>query len=306
MSRRFLFVAGIGFILAVSGVAANRALTNLAQAAEQNQSHHTSAPHVTSGHPITGFGGNAHTNVTRSTTTKRGLSATAPHAAAMIVHQADPVLKTAALANTSKVQQQLAAQGQTHPWHHHHHHWLWGDYGYLPTNASSVVVGVPTGNTLTVTNNAGLGTGLGYGTVVLQSRAQRAAQRHGLSVGGLSVVGPVVNSRLVTVRLAGVASPMVGQPFASQSQQHLTALAMGKPVRIFQTGVDPSGAVVGQVFLVGMGTNLNERQLRDGMAFNSVGDGFTPTLAAAEEAALMARAGMWNGKPPIAPWLLTP
>lgn len=72
-------------------------------------------------------------------------------------------------------------------------------------------------------------------------------------------------------------------------------------MHIFQTGVDPNGTVVGQVFLAGSGTNLNERQLRDGMAFNSVNDGFAPTLAAAEESALMARAGLWNGKRPIAP-----
>ena len=309
MSQRFLFVAGMGFFLGVSGMVASRALTNFAQAAEQNQTHHSSAPHVSTPHPVGGFGGNAHTNTIRSTTIKHGANANGSHLAAMTVHPADPVLKTAALANSSKVQQQLAANGQTHHWHHHHHHdWLWGQYGYLPTNASSVVVGVPTGNTLTVTNNAGFGAGfgLGYGTVVVQSRAQRAAQRHGLSVGGLPVVGPVVNPGTVTVRLAGVASPMVGQPFATASQQHLAVLSMGKPVRIFQTGVDPSGAIVGQVFVVGTGMNLNERQVRDGMAYNTVGDGFTPMLAAAEEAALMARAGMWNGKPPIAPWLLTP
>jgi endonuclease YncB( thermonuclease family) len=309
MSQRFLFVTGIGFILGVSGIAATRALTNFAQAAEQNQSHHASPPQVSTGRSVSGFGGSARTNTIRSATTKHGANVAGPHVAATMVHPAEPVLKTAALANSSKVQQQLAAQGQTQHWHHHHHHdWLWGQYGYLPTNASSVVVGVPTGNTLTVTNNAGFGAGfgLGYGTVVLQSRAQRAAQRHGLSIGGLPVVGSVANPGTVTVRLAGVASPMVGQPFATVSQQHLAALSMGKPVRVFQTGVDPTGAIVGQVFVVGTGTNLNERQLRDGMAYNTVGDGYTPMLAAAEEAALMARAGMWNGKPPIAPWLLTP
>ncbi len=177
MSRRFLFVAGIGCILGVSGIAATRALTNFAQAAEQNQSHHSSPPQVSTGRSVTGFGGSAHTNTIRSTTTKHGAKVTGPQVAATMVHPAEPVLRTAALANSSKVQQQLAAQGQTQHWHHHHHHdWLWGQYGYLPTNASSVVVGVPTGNTLTVTNNAGFGAGfgLGYGTVVLQSRAQRA------------------------------------------------------------------------------------------------------------------------------------
>lgn len=297
MSPRFLFVAAIGFILVLSEIGANHA--------GQTQSQHpSSAPHVSMGRSSSrGFVGGAHTNTIRSTQ-KNVVNANGQHVSPMAVHRADPVLKGAAQATSSKVQQQLSANGQWHHWHHHH--WAWGQYGYLPTNGSSMVVGVPNGNSLTVTNTAGLGTGLGYGTVFLQSRAQRVAQHHGLSVAGVPVVAPVVNTGFMTVRLAGVASPTAGQAFAGQSQQHLASLAMGRHVRVFQTGVDPTGAIVGQVFLAGSGVNLNERQLRDGMAFNNVSDGFSPALAAAEESALMARAGLWNGKRPLAPWLLTP
>jgi endonuclease YncB( thermonuclease family) len=305
MSQRFLFVAGLGLVLALSEIGANHAGQQQNQSHPNNSAHVTSnSAHVTSGHAAGGFsGGAAHTNVSRATA-KTVVNSSGQHVSVMAVHRADPVLKSAAQATSSKVQQQLSANGQLHHWHHHN--WRWGEYGYLPTNASSMVVGVPTGNTLTITNNAGLGYGNGYGTVFVQSRAQRAAQRNGLSVAGIPVVGPVLNQGVVTVRLAGVASPMVGQPFAAQSQQHLASVAMGRHVRVFQTGVDPTGAIVGQVFLAGSGTNLNERQLRDGMAFNSVNDGFSPALAAAEEAALMAHAGLWNGKRPIAPWLMTP
>ena len=304
MSQRFLFVAGIGSILALSQIVASHAVPGLAQAGQQNQPQHSSnPPHVSVGRSGTGFSGGAHTNSIRSTT-KSVVNGSGQPVSLMAVHRADPVLKSAAQATSSKVQQQLSANGQWHHWQHHH--WNWGEYGYLPTNASSMVVGVPTGNSLTVTNSAGLGAGLGYGTVVVQSRAQRVAQHRGLSVAGMPVVGPVANQSFVTVRLAGVASPIAGQPFAAQSQQHLAAIAMGRPVRIFQTGVDSTGAIVGHVFLAGTGMNLNERQLRDGMAFNSVSDGFAPSLAAAEESALLAHAGLWNGKRPIAPWLSTP
>jgi endonuclease YncB( thermonuclease family) len=303
MSQRFLFVAALGLLLGVPAIVANHANTNLAQASQQNQPQHSSTPHVSMGHA----GGGGHTNTVRPTG-KSALNGIGKNAGAMTVHHGDAVLKSAVQASSSKVQQHLTANGQLHHWHHDHHHWRWGEYSYLPTNSSSMVLGVPTGNTLTVSNSAALATGVGTGfdTVVVQNRAQRIAQHRGLSVGGIPVVGPVMNQGYVTVRLAGVAAPTLGQPYSAQSQQHLAALAVGKHVRIFQTGVDPNGTVVGQVFLAASGTNLNERQLRDGMAFNSVNDGFAPTLAAAEESALMARAGLWNGKRPIAPWLVTP
>ena len=215
------------------------------------------------GHGGGGFGGSTHTNTVRPTS-KGALNGISKNAGPMTVHHGDAVLKSAVQASSSKVQQQLTASGQLHQWEHrYHHHWRWGEYGYLPTNSSSMVVGVPTGNTLTVTNSTALATGVGtgFGTVVVQNRAQRIADRRGLSVGGIPVVGPVMNQGYVTVRLAGVAAPTAGQPYATQSQQHLAALAVGKHVRIFQTGVDPNGTVVGQVFLAGSGTNLNERQL---------------------------------------------
>jgi endonuclease YncB( thermonuclease family) len=304
MSQRFLSVAAFGLLLCVPAIVANRVTTNLAQASQQNQPQHASAPHVNTSRAGGSFGGNVHSNTVRSTG-KSAVNGTEHTPGSMTVHHGDAVLKSAVQANTSKVQQQLTANGQFHHWHHHHH-WNWGEYGYLPTNTSSMVVGAPSGNTLTVTNTAGLANGLGVGTVVTQSRAQRIAQHRGLSVGGISVVGPLANQGFMTVRLAGVAAPASGQAYSTQSQQHLASIAIGRHVRIFQTGVDPNGTIVGQVFLAGSGMNLNERQLRDGMAFNSVNDGFAPSLAAAEEAALMAHAGLWNGKRPVAPWLTTP
>ena len=304
--------SGYGLILGVSGIAASRADTaNLRGPAEQTQTHHSSALHVSTPLPAGGFGGERTHKHNSFDNHKAGANArrvprgrndgpsgrarfedgrsrpTVPKSNSNWLLAARHIIGTTIITTTGS-----GASTATFPPMRP----AWSSSSYRK-------------HTLAVTNNAGFAAGFGLG--YWHSRGAIAssaghAQRHGLSVGGLPVVGPIVNPGTVTVRLAGVASPVAGQPFAAASQQHLAALSMGKPVRIFQTGVDPSGAIVGQVFVVGTGMNLNERQVRDGMAYNTVGDGYTPMLAAAEEAALMARAGMWNGKPPIAPWLLTP
>ncbi|HUE17337.1 MAG TPA: thermonuclease family protein [Planctomycetaceae bacterium] len=166
--------------------------------------------------------------------------------------RSNAVLKAALTTHSSKVEQHL--HNSAH-WHHWRHAWAWGVYAYLPTNASNMVVGVPSGNTLSVTSAAG------------------GTQR---------------------VRLAGVGAPVVGQAFFSESQGNLEALANGQHVRVFPVGTDVDGAVVAQVFL-DSGLYLNERQIQSGMAWNAVDDGFDPSLAGAEEVAQSGGAGMWGG-----------
>jgi len=176
-------------------------------------------------------------------------------------HRANAVLKAEVLAHSSKVQQHL--QLARH-WHHWHQHWVWGANFYVPVHTAGLVVGVPSGNTLSVTNAAG-------------------------------VAQPV--------RLFGVAAPLPGQAFFSESKENLSEQALQRYVRVFQVGVDPNGVMVGQVFLQDTGTDLSEKQIRDGMAWNLVDDGFSPNLVNAEESAQTARAGLWSDDYPIAPWI---
>ncbi len=306
MSHRFLFAVAVASLVVLSDFQADRPKTNSAQAAEQNKSQHAAAPQV---HSSVGFTGNARMS-SPNVIIKNGVR-TRPLPPGMLgAHATNAVLKGAVQANSSKVQQHLAASGNLHHWHHHH--WHWGNYNYLPASASGVVVGVPNGNTLMVTNGAGLASNVGLAGVTTPAanhvtRSGRVVQS-GVHAGvAVPLTGGFVNAgNAVPVRLTGVASPVAGQTFFSEAQQHLAAMAIGKHVRVFQTGVDSTGAIVGQVFLAGSGVNLNERQLRDGMAFHSVNNGFSPSLAAAEEAALMAHAGLWKGQHPVAPWLLTP
>jgi micrococcal nuclease len=175
------------------------------------------------------------------------------------------VLGTEMLAHASRMEHHFHRH-EWHRWHHWHHHWIWGAVVFLPVSHSGLVTAVPNGNTLSVMN------------------AANVPRR---------------------VRLAGVAAPVAGQGFFSESQHHLAALALNKHVRVFSVGADADGTTVARVFLRD-GTYLNERQLRDGMAWNLADDGFDGGLGSAEQVAMAARAGLWTQNLPLAPWLATP
>jgi endonuclease YncB( thermonuclease family) len=163
-----------------------------------------------------------------------------------------PVLKTFVLKNASKVERHLHNSNRLHHWHQN---WVWGVYAYLPAYQTNTVVGVPTGNSVAVSN--------GIGTV----------QR---------------------VRLAGVGAPMPGQALFSESRENLDGIANGQHVRVFQVGIDPDGAIVGQVFL-DSGEYVNAKQISQGMAWYAVDDSLDDNLAAAEQGAQGSALGMWGG-----------
>lgn len=289
MGHRYLLFVFVTLSILVSQLAAGKTKTDTAgslfKVASHSSTSHASTPHASTPHSTTSHSSSAHTNSSHTTGThsssahtntahgntlhsaSQTMSAGHPtlqHPSMRGPQHANAVLRAEMLSHWSRVQQHLYSAAYWHHWHHWHHAWMWGVYGWLPANSSNLVVGVPSGNTLSVTNAGGV------------------AQR---------------------VRLAGVASPLAGQAFFSESQEHLSELANQKHVRVFQTGVDPDGSIVAQVFLRDSGVYLNERQIRDGMAFNTVDDGAAPTLASAEEEAQGARAGLWSTDSPIAPWL---
>jgi endonuclease YncB( thermonuclease family) len=151
--------------------------------------------------------------------------------------------------------------------HKWHRPWVRNATVYVrPATVAGPVVAVPSGDTLLVANAAGV------------------TQR---------------------VRLAGVAAPVAGQPFFSESQESLEALANGQYVSVYQVGADDD-TMVAQVFLRGSNTYLNDAQIRDGMAWNLADDGDAPDLASAEEDAQTRRAGLWADDDPIAPWIQFP
>jgi endonuclease YncB( thermonuclease family) len=207
---------------------------------------HPNLPHANTAHLVNG--GNANQLPTKNGIVQlHRLNMKGPQ------HLPSSVLRAEVLKNSSKIQQHLHQHEHWHHWNYWHHFpWAWGVYGYLPTNSTNTVVGVPRGNSLSVSG---------------------IPQR---------------------VRLAGVGAPVLGQAFFSESKGSLEALAGGQPVRVFPVGTDFDGAMVAQVFL-DSGTNVNEQQIRSGMAWNAAEDGFDPALASAEEQAQMSGSGLWGG-----------
>ena len=105
------------------------------------------------------------------------------------------------------------------------------------------------------------------------------------------------------VRLYGVASPMNGQGFFAASQESLSNLANQKYVNVYRVGTDPDGTMVAHVYLRGSNIYLNDRQIRDGMAWNLADDGMASDLASTEENAQVQHSGLWADENPVAPWL---
>jgi micrococcal nuclease len=174
-------------------------------------------------------------------------------------------MRAAFLSRTSQTEQQLRSVHHAHFQHHLHDQWRWGAALFVPVpTAAGLVTGVPNGSTLTVLNRANV------------------PQR---------------------VRLFGAASPLQNQAFFSASQEHLAGLADQQFVNVYEVGTDPDGTMVAQVFLRDSTIYLNDRQIRDGMAWNFADDGFAPDLASAEEDAQARRAGLWADEYPTAPWL---
>jgi endonuclease YncB( thermonuclease family) len=108
------------------------------------------------------------------------------------------------------------------------------------------------------------------------------------------------------IRLAGIDAPEKSQPFGNRSKQHLSGLVFGKTVEVEATKKDRYERTIGKVIIAGRDANLN--QLKAGMAWHykkyeseqSATD--RTAYSQAEEAARIARAGLWRDPTPIPPW----
>jgi endonuclease YncB( thermonuclease family) len=112
------------------------------------------------------------------------------------------------------VAQKLAARRH----HHHFRPWVWGFFPVGVYGLAGRVVSVPSGNSLMVTNAAGVPT---------------------------------------RVRLFGAVAPMAGQ-FAIASKGQLESEVGGRFVHVHQTGVDLDGAIVAKVFHAGSYVNRDQ------------------------------------------------
>ena len=105
-----------------------------------------------------------------------------------------------------------------------------------------------------------------------------------------------------TIRLHGIDTPEHGQPFGTRAKQFTSSAAFGKVVSVQVTDVDRYGREV-RIVTLPDGSNLNHALVKAGMAWHYVQ--YAPDddqLAAIEETAREAQAGLWADPDPIPPW----
>jgi endonuclease YncB( thermonuclease family) len=108
------------------------------------------------------------------------------------------------------------------------------------------------------------------------------------------------DKRKITVRLAGIDAPEKLQAFGAEAQKSLAEMVLRKEVRVTPTAVDDYGRVVGVLRADGM--NVNEEQLRRGMAWEYSQYHSDKSLIALQSDAQRAQRGLWAGANPVAPW----
>ncbi len=108
------------------------------------------------------------------------------------------------------------------------------------------------------------------------------------------------------VRLAGIDAPEHGQPFGTESTQHLTDLISGKTVALECENERSYGRLICKILLTN-GEDVCLDQLKAGMAwhYKQYQDEQSPSdreaYAAAECTAMKAKTGLWNEPHPLQP-----
>jgi endonuclease YncB( thermonuclease family) len=145
---------------------------------------------------------------------------------------------------------------------------------------------------------------------IAASRVQE--QKTDKTKGSTTIVGQVVGvhdgdtltlrteEETIKVRLAGIDTPELGQPFGSNAKQALSAVAFGKTATIKSSSKDRYGRTLGHVFVDDQA--INTMLVRTGMAWHYRQYDKTKELEDAERYAKENKIGLWAEKTPIAPW----
>lgn len=111
----------------------------------------------------------------------------------------------------------------------------------------------------------------------------------------------LANRERVRIRLWGIDAPEKGQAFGEDARETLNDLIYRKDVRVEVEDTDQYGRKVGRVYVGDV--YVNEHMVRQGMAWHyeyhapDAGD-----LAAAQQAARLERAGLWQDDNAISPY----
>jgi len=104
----------------------------------------------------------------------------------------------------------------------------------------------------------------------------------------------------VKIRLADIDAPEKGQDFGMASRRSLAEMVFGKQLRISTRAVDKYGRIVAQLSVDGL--NVNEEQVRRGMAWQYSHHFSDSRYINLQNEAQHARRGLWVLAHPVKPW----
>lgn len=102
------------------------------------------------------------------------------------------------------------------------------------------------------------------------------------------------------VRMLNIDAPEKDQAYGAQSKQSLAGLVLKKKVRVEIAAHDQYGRLLGQLYVDG--NNINEEQVKRGMAWEYSGFHSNRGYIALQSNAQQSRLGLWAQREPQAPW----
>ena len=110
----------------------------------------------------------------------------------------------------------------------------------------------------------------------------------------------VADGKTFRIRLKGIDAPEKDQAFGDKAKAALSALVMGKQVRVNWSGYDDYQRLLATIY--SGSTSINRQLIAEGWAWHYVFYDKNPQLNAAQTRARATRKGLWSGRNPIAPW----
>lgn len=110
----------------------------------------------------------------------------------------------------------------------------------------------------------------------------------------------VRNAQRIKVRLAMIDAPEKDQEYGLASKRALAELVLRKQVQVTTRALDDYGRTVALLEVVGL--NVNEEQVRQGMAWNYSHFFRDPHYRALQDEARQAKRGLWQQDDPTPPW----
>ncbi len=109
------------------------------------------------------------------------------------------------------------------------------------------------------------------------------------------------NGKRIKVRMANIDAPEKDQAFGTQSRASLLEMVGKRQVRVDSQAIDQYGRVI--AYLAVDGLNVNEAQVRRGMAWEYSYRHSDRAYLALQREAQQAQRGLWSQDTPRAPWL---